>query len=396
MFQNSEKRVKGVGMFHSITINYDRNTHTLGQIVECLLFYDEVNLIIKQGCLPDLWQCVGVDGLDRLREYGLVLYVATNAIGCSNIPGCGEDVYYTHLRNADMHYRVCEKSLKTFLATDKLDRGQTKKVEHYVEITQEFEFPDNALTAVREDIYEHSIHKEILQEQLREIDSPLSMFDRVNKYEFRKVERGFVFDTNMTTGELELNASRCGQSGFSFRHNKLLLSMVEVYGLMDFSLQRDSVLYTSPAQSLIVSCKQRNVLERYNKDKRAIDDFERVEVHPFTSIAEAIDSGAKSFEDMVGLLDAAREFKVWKSQLSDTKMFVAEFDRAMKAQFPWTQCVTGKVLRFLFTSAVGILNTPMGILANGLDSLIVDKLSYGGWKPAQFVNGKLKRFMRTE
>lgn len=383
-------------MFNSITINYDKVTHTLGQIVECLLFYDEVNLIIKQDCLPDLWQHIGFEGLDRLREYGLVLYVATNAIACGKFPMCGEDVYYACLYSADMHYRVCEKSLKAFFETEKLDREQTKIVKHYVDITQEFEFSNNALAAVHEDIYEHFIHKEILQQQLREINSSISMFDRANKYEFRKLEKGFVFDTNMATGEMELKAAQCGQPSFRFRHKGLLLSMVEVYGLMDFSMQRNSVLYSSPAQSLIVSCKQRNVLDRYNKDKRTIEDFERAEVHPFTSIAEVIDSGSKSLEDIVDLLNAAREFKVWKSQLSDEKSFVEEFDRAMKAELPWTQRIVGKVLRFLFTQGVGFLSVPMGVVANGLDSLIVNNLGCGGWKPAQFVNGELKCFMETK
>lgn len=382
-------------MFNSITINYDKVTHTLGQIIECLLFYDEVNLVIKQDCLPDLWQRIGFDGLDRLKEYGLVLYIATNTIACGKFPGYGEDVRYVYLYSADMHYRVCEKSLKTFCQTEKLDREQTKIVEHYVDITQEFEFSNNALVAVHEDIYEHFIHKEILQEQLRELNYPISMFDRVNKYEFRKLEKGFVFDTNMATGELELKVAQCGQPGFRFRHSGLLLNMVEVYELMDFSLQKNSVLYTSSAQSLIVSCKQRNVLERYNKDKSAIENFEQAEVHPFTSIAEVIDSGSKSFEDIVDLLHAAREFKIWKSQLSDEKSFVEEFDRAMKVELPWTQRVAGKVLRFLFTQGVGFLCAPLGVVANGLDSLIVNNLRCGGWKPAQFVNGELKRFMET-
>ena len=43
-------------MFDSITIHYIPKQHSIGKLAECLLFYDEVNIILRPNSLAHLLQ----------------------------------------------------------------------------------------------------------------------------------------------------------------------------------------------------------------------------------------------------------------------------------------------------------------------------------------------------
>lgn len=383
-------------MFNSITIKYDKQSHTTGNIVECLLFYDSVCLIIDDRTdLPTLWTKIGIEGLERLRDYGLHLYVATNMPGCGKVNGKSEDVYLLSALSYSMRQRVCDISVKEFYGVEKLDADQQKIANHYYDILKEFTIPERVRDAVHDDIYTYFVHKEILQSQLREINSPISMFDPRNKYEFRRLDQGFIFDTNILTGELEEQAHALGYHDMCFRHASLLNKMTSLYGVMDLAAQIDSSLSVTPAESLIISCKQKSIISRYTHEAQQIADFEKYEVSEFVDIAKAIDDGGKTIDEIIELLESAQEFKQWKSSLPSESDFLLEYKKALQANLPWVQRLSGKIVRFIISSGIGAIpfvGTVAGPIASGFDAFVVDKWQRGLWKPAQFVNGSLKKF----
>lgn len=387
-------------MFESIVVKYNKQCHTLGNIIECLLFYDEVNLIIdKIEDLPSLWSKIGIDGLIRLRNYGLHLYMATNTIGCGNITGRGEDIYYLNLCGESMRHRVCEKAVKDFYGTEMLDIEKQKIVQLYHDSSEDFTYSKEVRDSVHCDIYQNFLHKEILHAQLKEINSSISMFDSSRKYDFRQVDEGFVFNTNLLTGELEEEAKQQGYTDMRFKHAQFLIKLNEVYGVMELAAQKSSSLSVSPAESIIISCKQKDVLSRYTSDVCQIREFEKLGVSSFASIAEVVDSGEKSIDDICTLLDSAQEFKTWKRSLSSESDFLVEYNNALKSNLPWVQRLPIKWARFIVTSAVGLIpavGSIAGPILSGFDAFVLDKWQVGGWKPAQFVNGMLKRFVEQK
>lgn len=385
-------------MFNSITINYNEKTHTLGNIVECLLFYDDVYLIISSvDDLPSLWSKIGVDGLIRLREYGLHLFMSTNVAAHGSFFKNAEDIQFVSLANEDMLHRVCEKAVKQYYDNDLLNNEQRLIVEQYYRVSESFSYSSDTRSAVLNDVCNHFLHKEILQCQLKEIDSCISMFNPRNRYEFRQVANGFVFDTNMSIGILEEQTTRAGYIDMSFKHVSLLLKMTEVYGIMEFAAKMNSSLSVSPTESIIVSCKQKDILTKYRVEEEQIKNFEKVMVSSFSNVANTIDKGNKSIDDICTLLDCAQDFKKWKKSLPDENDFVVEYQKALNENIPWLQRQSGKVTRFFVTSAIGLIpvvGNIAGTLVGALDNFLLDKWITGTWKPAQFVNGELKRFVK--
>lgn len=387
-------------MFKSITINYTKEAHTLGNIVECLLFYDNVNLIIsKIEDLPSLWSKIGTDGLIRFLQYGLHLFIPTHVFAFGDFLKKYENIHLVTLNNVEMLYRVCEKSVKEFYASDTLTEEQKQLVNKYYDISESFSYSDDVRTSVINDICHRFVHKDIIQFQLKEINSDISMFDPKYKYEFKTVADGFVFDTNLLNGELEESAKKNGYPDMCFKHSSLVLRMAEIYGTMEFAAKMDSSLSVSPAESIIVSCKQNDILTKYRTEDNEIKNFEKCLLSSFPNVSDVVDVGCKSIDDICRLLDCAQEFKEWKNSLPNEKDFLTEYQKALKDNISWLQRTPGKITRFIITAALGgipLVGSVLGPLSSGLDTFLLDKLINGGWKPAQFVNGELKRFVNLD
>ena len=388
-------------MFNAITLNFDKNTHSFGNIVESLLFYDKVYLIISERTdLPLLWSKIGVDGLDRLKAYGLQIIMSSNIFAYGKLPvDGGEGLHRISLNGESLRHRILVKAALDFYNVQILNKEQEMLVQHYMDISAEYTYTKRIEDAVRDDIYQHFVHKEILQAQLKEINSPLSMYDPKNKYEFTHTINGCEHDINLATNELEEQAYQAGFPDMRFRLETFLIKIAEMYGVMEFAANNESSLSVSPAESLIVSCKQQDIFKRYSQDSTQIANFERLEVSQFSNIAEVVESGEKSFTEILNLLDKAQEFKKWKSCLPNESDFLVEYQNALKSNLPLVQRLPVKWLRYLITTGLGMIPVAgliAGPAATGLDTFLLDKWTIGGWKPAQFVNGELKKFVEMQ
>ena len=104
-------------MFDSITIHYIPKQHSIGKLAECLLFYDEVNIILRPNSLAHLLQNIGINELDDLRAFGLKIYIATDYFAAMPI-GSGTRIMLLQTPHTDMHYRMIEMAMKEYFQTD--------------------------------------------------------------------------------------------------------------------------------------------------------------------------------------------------------------------------------------------------------------------------------------
>ena len=118
------------------------------------------------------------------------------------------------------------------------------------------------------------------------------------------------------------------------------------------------------------------------------------------SIAELINSGTRTFEDLRKLLSEAEQFKAWLHDQPPegdlAKAYVEEVTR-----LSWRTGSVTKNLRFiLFNGAqiaagaaiAGPIGAAAGLALAATDSYLLDRL-LAGWKPHQFVRGPLEKFL---
>ncbi len=146
--------------------------------------------------------------------------------------------------------------------------------------------------------------------------------------------------------------------------------------------------------------KCRDLLSARLRNEDSIELFQAEKLGNGHAIREVINSGERSYKDLVKLLQSARKFRHWlQKQEPDIDLINAYYKEVTAST--WVEKLPVKVLRWAILTAAGIglshtdpiiANTVSGSLS-AVDSLLLDKFIHG-WRPNQFVDGPLQHFVQ--
>jgi len=148
---------------------------------------------------------------------------------------------------------------------------------------------------------------------------------------------------------------------------------------------------TTPGTSKILQRKLSDILVKRDRNQSQIAAFQDIFLHDAHAIRETINSGDRSFTEFIPILEKGSRYKEWLRSLNPDKNIIEEYYRQITSS-TWIETLPVKALRFAVTTISGIANPAAGIALGAADSFIVDRLRRG-WKPHQFVNLVLKRFV---
>jgi len=149
---------------------------------------------------------------------------------------------------------------------------------------------------------------------------------------------------------------------------------------------------TSSVTSGIIQIRHEELLRRsaLNVDSRR--QFTEVVLPDTPTLAEVIDTGERTFDDFLSLLDRAARFKHWLKSVNPDEDLVRTYIRDITSD-GWIQKLPSKSIRYMLTLGVDAINPMAGFVAGFLDNFVVEKLLLG-WRPNHFVSAKLGPFVR--
>lgn len=390
-------------MFNSIIIQFHPQQHTIGKLAECLLFYDEVNLLLHSKSLSFLLENIGIDELDELRNFGLNIFITTDYFGAVEM-GQGSNISLLGLKNGDMHYRMIETAMKEFYNADKIFGRIRRRVVHYKDITQSYQPNPQALEELYNVILHSNFHKKVLYKELEKIGLENLYLNNKIEYSFiTDSNNSYILKTNLNIEKLNRFIKAQGlESEFNFSQNSFLLTMVRAFSEMMIAAEKKSDLLTLASSSLIISNKIDDIIQKTNNNLNGLTDFQKIVLPQYKSIEEVINSREKNFRDLMKLLESAHKFKEWKKNIPSEKKFIEEYSKAISSKNQWIDKLPSKIARFLICESFGFTMDLLG--ANGIgtlsalglsafDSFIFDSLVQK-WQPNQFVSTNLKNFVK--
>lgn len=125
--------------------------------------------------------------------------------------------------------------------------------------------------------------------------------------------------------------------------------------------------------------------------------FQEAALGTGNTVAEAIRSGERSFDDLLRVLDTAERFRDWfRDQEPGADLIHEYWHKATENS--WITKLPAKTFRWMLAVAVSMaVPGTAGLVAGGalglLDMFVIEKV-LAGWKPNQFVNGELRNFVR--
>ena len=395
-------------MFERVVLrrSLDGPAITAGEIAEALLFYQNVHIVLDYSSLVGLVKTIGMRNILSLLslpdvkatyieeitgthteqtpsgpEYSLVAFTFTGH----------QDVGHLKSRKKRLEYVLHRQGYKKSEAKRYVERF--RRCVNYKRLEDDFYVNGGVIAAARVDLLNNEYVSEaskVVAQRLLDIQSlPADFFFHVNSMgEKFKVSTNLDFD--LVSKVQQAKDKNAGDYTPAHVASELLNASI---GLI-FAGHYGGDFYTSDTESKIIQLRQRFLLHRFQLDRLELSQFNEVALKGAPSIAEAINHGHRSFEEFLELLSSARKFKKWLNGKSPDESLVSAYLEDVTAA-SWLSRIPGKIVRYVVGAGTGAVDPATGLALSAGDSFFLDRL-VSGWKPNQFITGKVKPFIDPE
>lgn len=395
-------------MFERIILrrSLDGPAITVGEIAEALLFYQNIHLVLDYSSLVGLIQTIGMRNILKMLslpdvkatyieeiagthttqtptgpEYSLVAFMFSGH----------QDVGQLKSRKKRLEYMLDRQGYKK--SETKRLVAQFRQSVSYKKLGDDYYVKGGMIPAARVDLLDSEYISEasrIVAKHLLDSDVlPEDFFFRINSsYEKFRVSTNLDFDA--ISKVQQARDKNAGQYTPAHVASELLNASIG----LTFAGHYGGDFYTSDTESKIIQLRQKFLLQRFQLDRSELSRFHEVALNGCPSIAETINLGHRSFEEFLELLSSARKFKKWLKGKSPDESLLAGYLEDITAS-GWLSSLPGKALRYIIGSGIGAIDPTSGLAISAGDSFFLERL-VSGWKPNQFISGKIKPFVDTE
>lgn len=181
----------------------------------------------------------------------------------------------------------------------------------------------------------------------------------------------------------------------------ILANIVAACSDMQLACSQMAEISTSPIHSAIISRHVNHMLRKSKKTREVMTTFQNLFVHDTRTVAAVIDSGEKSFDDFMPVLENSLKFRDWLRKQNPDEDILREYVKETTSD-TWISRLPARIGRYsLFTGAgiaadafgLGGVGTAAGVALSAADAFFVERL-VAGWRPSQFVSSQVADFIR--
>jgi hypothetical protein len=402
-------------MFDSVTFRRSETSpqglFDIGALAETLLFYQQANLLLDMSNVTHLLTSIGPSTTQRLISQPCIRpLVVWENLGVKTDHGAlqihdfvqfqlsGTKETRSFNSKVDRVKDLYERSLGKSLATNKaaIEFSKIVKVQKISEGIADI----HGLPALaRADLDNSDFLRQAIELSLKEKvpNTPLG-----NNWYFtpHRLTDGFIIETNLDFNQLNEEYRKSWPIEHSTLTPEFLLTdLLEARAGLHFASLYGSDVITTSLSSKIMQLRLHKVIESRLKGVSEIELFQHATIGKGNAIREAINSGERSFDEFLDLLEHADQFKGWLAKKNPEQSLVQDYYSEITAG-TWAEKLPGKSFRWVFFTGAGLLldlaiptglGTAAGVALSAGDAFLLDKVAKG-WKPNQFVEGPLRKF----
>jgi hypothetical protein len=371
-----------------------------GSLCEALLFFEKGHLLIDMATLALMVQANFLDHLVVMLREGYLTgnYSPQAAVLHSDNRGGIREHFFTVVRfggdqkNPNMRNpELLEQQLRRIYD----DKAKAKKYYRMLADLISFDdLEDNGVpTLGRKDICDPEIAREVARMALLRYGVPeeeikFSKIDVLPIDEFK-----FAIATDINFDRIRQFVPEADRSNFG--QSNLFPAISDARLDIGLAARHNAAFVGNEGNNAIIGMiLQRSMGAQFDSDKRKrqIYDFVSVAV---PSVREVINSGERSPEDFIRLMEKAEPFQRWLNKQSPNADLVKEMLRE-KARVDWMDNLPLKAMRFgLFTGvgmAADFLAPGASAITGAVDTFLVERLRKN-WRPHYFVENHLRGFL---
>lgn len=395
-------------MFKSIAIRR-QNTHApevpidIGFLLECLLFYQTVEVIADHKILGQLVSVFGPKYLQELLEMRCLRIIYTEDFSAIHSrKQAGNEIHNLALFSAP--HRSLQEEIRRqcvqLTGRDGKGRRLARRLEDFITpVRHEPQFQSAVAKLLDDHEFVRSAAELIVRQWAPEypVSEPI-LFNCIRK------EEGFMVATNLDF--VSLNSSfhrRVPPSVASISPALLLSQITSSEDHLYFACRQVAELAVDSLGSELVGRRLAYLVARGAASQRSRDAFSEVLFGDARALREAFNSGAVPLDEVVGAIRASARFKKWLSDQDMSVDLIRAYYKEIAAD-TILERLPGKTARFALFTGAGLvvdeligagIGTAIGIGVGTLDTFLIDKIARG-WKPNQFVEGYLKPIVERQ
>jgi hypothetical protein len=376
---------------------------TVGEIAEALLFYQNVHLVLDHGTLNGLLDIVEMEQLLELLARPNVsavyceevLGTQTERVGAFELHGFIAFILSGHQDIGNLPSR--KKRLEFILERKGYDKKRARRlVERFRshvsmrKLTDDYFLPGGIVNAASGDLHDPSFVNEAIRRVVANTVGAPPLLGEF-KFEITHMSGKFLVSTNLDLNHINSVrrglGSEIGDVSVAHLVNEILMAKADTA----FAAHYGGDFLTSALTSQIVRLRYSELLRRAGISSDELQQFHEVILPESPSIREVINSGERSFDEFLVLLDKSQRFREWTQGVSPDEKIVSAYLKDATSQ-GWIQKLPSKTLRYIIGSIVGAVSPSWGLGVSAVDSFLLEKI-LGGWRPSHFIDNKLKPFL---
>lgn len=375
-----------------------------GQIAEALLYYQKVHVFIDHGTLFKLIQQIGTG-----RVLILLRRAEVSAVYCEEVLGTHtESVGVSQFHNY-VAFRLAGHEgvgqLKTPLERlqyeierQGIQRSEARRFSRiFLELVPIRKFSGNHFLkggitdAAKHDLLDIEYAGQAIRKAIAVTPGGYEVGDGL-KFEVIHSDLGIFVFSNIDLASINRRRAQAVPSVEPLTIAHLLNNILNARADLALASFYGGDFVTSAVTSSIIQVRHTELLRRSKLNVDSRQQFTEVVLPDSPSLAEVIDSGERSFDDFLKLMDRAARFKDWLKAVNPDEDLIRTYMRDVSSE-GWIQRLPAKSLRYILTLALEATNPVVGLASGFVDNFVVEKL-FSGWRPNHFVSGKLSPFVR--
>jgi hypothetical protein len=372
----------------------------LGVLAESLIFYGEVHIVLTHSSLKGLLAQLGPELLIELAvekylhvsyiDHGFIIFTANKGT-----PRERHDAGFAHPRHNDVASVAQEEFIRVI---GKQGRGR-RLANKFSNAVGTVAYPTTIPTSVTRDMQEGIYLEAYVRRRLARANPSISeSLLREISYRYSLVPgEGYRLETNVNLQELRtkgIDVSDIADQASVLAHYGTIVADTSIWA----GLQTEVAVTTRQEDAL--TSRVDSLLQRSSNSQDQLEAFQAFVFDDGRALREAINWNPSEFRSLLPVADKARRFRKWLANQPPEVDLVKAYYKEVVAD-SWIDRLPGKSSRWsLFTAAgIGIdllgaggVGTVGAAALSAFDSFLLDRL-VKGWKPNQFVEGPLRKFV---
>jgi len=389
-------------MFESICIREKENgLLDLGFLAESMLFYQEVRVIVRVAALKQVVAAFGPDRLLETIQSGRLKLSYMDTMGAVQTLNFGTfNELHAPISVSAVRHKLQDVAPEIFISAIGKSGAGRRKANRLVPMVDVLPFDKAILTAARADFLSTDFLNRAFRAVLAEVVPDYTLSD-VIIHSTDDVNGSIRVTTNIDYALATALFRRRNPTSDTKLSTAYLLGQI-LNAVLDLNIAANcnSELATTHASSVTMQLKVRDVFGKRNRSESQLTSFQDLVFSEAKAVREVINSGEKTFGELLDLLTKAEKFRVWTKGHEPNAELCKEYYRAITND-SWIDKLPGKTSRWVIFTGAGLgvdalgaggLGTAVGVALSAVDQFMLDKL-VKGWKPSQFIEGSLRRFV---